>query len=88
MAGFTDAQASFQIKVFNRNNVDIRLNYVIDQKKIDILLLIKDFLGGNISYRKNKKYTYQSTSFGSAKNTIKYFDCFHILSNKTLDYFK
>ena len=33
LAGFSDADASFQIKVINRNNkVEIRLNYQIDQK--------------------------------------------------------
>ena len=36
MAGFSDADASFQIKIIkriNRNKPEIRLNYQIDQKK-------------------------------------------------------
>jgi LAGLIDADG endonuclease len=88
LAGFSDADASFQIKVLNRNNrVEIRLNYQIDQKKKDVLVLIRDYLGGNIGYRKNQDtYYYGSTSFGSAKNVIYYFDHFHMLSSKYVNY--
>jgi hypothetical protein len=90
LAGFSDADASFQIKFVNRNKkVEIRLNYQIDQKKNTLLLLIKDFLGGNIGYRKNQDtYYYGSTSFGSAKNVINYFDYFHLLSSKHVNYLK
>ena len=46
---FKAPSASFQIKVLNRNNrVEVRLNFQIDQKYNTILLLIKEFLGGNI----------------------------------------
>jgi hypothetical protein len=35
------------------------------------LILIREFLGGNIGYRKNQDtYYYGSTSFGSAKKVI------------------
>jgi hypothetical protein len=52
-------------------------------------LLIKDFFGGNIGYRKNQDtYYYGSTSFGSAKNVINYFDHFHLLSSKHINYLK
>lgn len=90
LAGFSDADASFQIKAINRNNrIEIRLNFQIDQKKDIILLLIKDFLGGNIGYRKSQDtYYYGSTSFGSAKKVIKYFDRFHLLSSKHINYLK
>ena len=90
LAGFSDADASFQIKVLNRSNkVEVRLNFQIDQKKDIILLLIKDFLGGNIGYRKSQDtYYYGSTSFGSAKNVINYFDYFHLLSSKHTNYLK
>jgi hypothetical protein len=90
LAGFTDADGSFQIKIITRSNkVEVRLNFQIDQKKDDILLLIKDFFGGNISYRKNQDtYYYGSTSFGSAKNVINYFDYFHLLSSKHINYLK
>ena len=90
LAGFSDADASFQIKIINRDKkVEIRLNYQIDQKYNTLLLLIKDFLGGNIGYRKSQDtYYYWSTSFGSAKNVINYFDYFHLLSSKHINYLK
>jgi len=90
LAGFSDADASFQIKLINRNNkIEVRLNFQIDQKKDYLLLLIKDFLGGNIEYRKNQDtYYYGSTSFGSAKNVINYFDKFHLLSSKHINFLK
>jgi hypothetical protein len=79
LAGFSDAGTSFQIKILKRNinNTEIRLNFQIDQKKIDLLLLIKDFLGGKTGYIKSKDtyyydkskdtYYYDSTSYSSAK---------------------
>ena len=92
LAGFSDADASFQIKIIkriNRNNSEIRLNFQIDQKKKDVLILIKDFIGGNIGYRKNQDtYYYGSTSFGSAKNVINYFDHFHLQSRKHISYLR
>ena len=92
LAGFSDADASFLIKVINRahnNKIEIRLNYQIDQNNKDILLLIKEFLGGNIGYRSSQNtYYYGSTSFGSAKNVINYFDNFHLQSSKYINYLK
>lgn len=90
LAGFSDAKASFQIKVFNRNDrVEVRLNFQIDHKTENVLLLIKDFLGGNIGYSKNTDtYYYGSTSFGSARNVINYFDYTHLLTTKYINYLK
>lgn len=90
LAGFTDAGGSFQIKILNRNNrVEVKLNFQIDQKTNNVLLLIKNNLGGNIGYRKSQyTYYYSSTSFGSAKNVINYFDYFHLLSSKHINYLK
>lgn len=93
LAGFSDADlASFQIKIVNkpnRNKPEIRLNYQIDQKNKDILLLIKEFFGGNIGYRKSQEiYYYGSTSFGGANKVIKYFDDYHLQSNKYINYLK
>jgi hypothetical protein len=90
LAGFSDADASFQIKIISRNNrTEVRLNFQIDQKKNDLLILIKNFLGGNIGYRKIKNtYYFGSTSFGSAKKVINYFDNFHLLSSKHVNYLK
>jgi len=80
----------FSIKILNRiNKVEVRLNFQIDQKKADILKLIKDSFGGNIGYRKSQDtYYYGSTSFGTAKNFINYFDYFHLLSSKHINYLK
>lgn len=90
LAGFTDADGSFQIKTLKRNKkMEIRLNYQVDQKKEDLLILIKKFLGGNIGYRKSlDTYYYGSTSFGSAKKVINYFDYYHLLSSKHINYLK
>lgn len=92
LAGFSDADASFQIKLVNkpnRNKPEIILNYQIDKKNNDILILIKEFFGGNIGYRKSQDtYYYGSTSFGSANKVVKYFDEYHLQSNKYINYLK
>jgi hypothetical protein len=92
IAGFSDADASFQVKVINRENKprpEVRLNYQIDQKHNDLLLLIKEFFGGNIGYRSSQDtYYYGSTSYGSAKKVINYFDHFHLQSSKHISYLK
>lgn len=90
LAGFSDADASFQIKLVVRGNkTETRLNYQVDQKDISLLAEIKNFLGGNIGYRsKQNTYYYGSTSFGSAKKVIAYFDKYHLLSSKHLNYLK
>ncbi|BDI12835.1 hypothetical protein, partial (mitochondrion) [Phanerochaete sordida] len=93
LAGFSDADASFQIKLINKNqHTEVRLNYQIaasPQKENTLLILIKNFLGGNIYYRKSQDtYYYGSTSFGSAVKVIKYFDQYHLLSSKHLNYLK
>ena len=90
LAGFSDADASFQIKIVEREmKKEVRLNFQIDQKKDSLLLLIQNYLGGHIGYRKDQDtYYYGSTSFGSAKKVINYFDEYHLLSNKQLNYLK
>lgn len=90
LAGFSDADASFQIKLICRNSrTEVRLNFQVDQKKKDLLVLIKKTLGGNIGYRSNKDtYYYGSTSFGSARKVIDYFDKYHLLSTKHVNYLK
>nr|QID46665.1 LAGLIDADG endonuclease [Fusarium graminearum]UPX02048.1 LAGLIDADG endonuclease [Fusarium graminearum] len=95
IAGFSDADASFQIKFITRDDKprpEIRLNYqVVRSAKKDnpILLLLKEFFGGNIGYRSSQgTYYYGSTSFGSAKKVINYFDHFHLQSSKHINYLK
>lgn len=90
IAGFSDADGSFQIKIVNKDNrprPEVRLNFQIDQKHNDLLLLMKEVFGGNIGYRKSQDtYYYGSTSFGSAKKVIKYFDNYHLQSSKHLSF--
>ena len=91
LSGFSDAHASFQIKLILRRNkkTEVRLNFQIDQKNNDLLILIRNFLGGNIGYRKNQDtYYFGSTSFGSAKKVIQYFDQYNLLSTKHINYLK
>lgn len=90
LAGFTDADGGFQIKILYRENrTEVRLNYQVDLKTDSILQQIKDFFGGHIGYRKsNDTYYYGSTSFGSAKKVISYFDHYKIQSSKHLNYLK
>lgn len=90
LADFSGADASFQIKLIERNNkTEVRLNFQIDQKKIYILTLIKEYLGANIGYRKTQDtYYYGSTSYGSAKKVIAYFDRYHLLSTKHVNFLK
>lgn len=92
LAGFSDADASFQIKLISRNNrTEVRLNYQIDHKNKDLLLLIKNNFGGNICVLRRKgeeTYYYGSTSYGSAKNVINYFNKYHMLSVKHVNYLK
>lgn len=92
LAGFSDADASFQIKIIKRitrNKPEIRLNYQIDQKSDLLLNMIKEYLGGNIGYRKSQDtYYYGSTNFGSAKKVIEYFDQYHLQSRKHISYLR
>jgi hypothetical protein len=92
LAGFLDASdTNFQIEILNISNekVKVRLNFQINQKEKNILILIKEFLGGNLGYMTSKNtHYYKSTSFGSAKNLISYFNYYHLLSSKHVNYLK
>jgi len=67
----------------------VRLNYQIDQKNNILLTKIKNYLGGNIGYRKTQDtYRYDSTSYGSARKVIKYFDRYFLLSRKHIDFLR
>ena len=90
LAGFSDADASFQIKLISRNShTQVRLNFQIDHKKKDLLVVIQNSLGGNIAYISNQDtYYYDSTDFASARKVIDYFDKHHLLSTKYINYLK
>lgn len=99
LAGFSDADASFQIKIIRRitrNKPEIRLNFQIvacGQKSGLLLIKIKEYLGGNlggkIGYRKSQVTSYyDSTNFDSAKRVIQYFDQYHLQSRKHISYLR
>lgn len=93
LAGFSDADCSFQIKTLKRENrrfgYEIRLNYQVDQKNKLILEQIKKVFGGSIGHRKSQDtFYYASVSYGSAKKVINYFDHFNLLSSKYPNYLK
>lgn len=92
LAGFSDAKASFQIKTIkciNSYKTEVRLNYQIDHKNALLLTMIKEYLGGNIAYRKDQDtYYYDSTSFGCAKKLILYFNKYHLQSRKHISYLR
>ena len=91
-AGCASHQASFQIKIIKRitrDKPEVRLNFQIDQKSDLLLNMIKEYLGGNIGYRKSQDtYYYGSTNFGSAKKVIEYFDQYHLQSRKHISYLR
>jgi len=90
LSGFSDADASFQLKTLvSLTRREVRLNFQVDQKTKPTLLLIQGYLGGNVGYRESTDtYYYGSTSFGVARNVVNYFDRFHLLSSKHLNYLK
>lgn len=95
LAGFVDADGSFQVKTLKRekpsggNCLEIRLEMQIDKKTPLLLDLFKSHLGGNVFYDKlNSLYTYSSSSYKSANRIIKYFDKYHLLSSKHVIYLK
>lgn len=92
IAGFSDADGSFQIKILQRHGrskPEIQLNFQVDQKDKELLILIKDYFGGFLGYRKSQDtYYYGSTNFGSAKKVINYFDRYPLLSSKHISYLK
>lgn len=90
LCGFSDADASFQIKMLLRlKKREVRLNFQIDQKTEAALLLVRNYLGGNVYCRHAQStYYYGSTSFGVAKKVIRYFDTFPMLSYKHVSYLR
>ena len=80
LAGFCDADASFQVKIINRltSNTslpEIRLSLQIDQKEDYILNKILQEFGGSIGYRKKfNTYYYSSVNYNVAYKFISYFE--------------
>ena len=86
------ASCCSKIKKFDHNNsIEVILNFqiVVSSENYNIALLFKNFFGGLLSYNKlNNEYTYSSSSYGSARNIIKYFDYYHLQSTLYLDYIR
>ena len=54
-----------------------------------MLALIKSYLGGNFSFDLNSEnYSYKTETFDSAYKIINYFDQYHMLSVKHVNYLK
>lgn len=92
LSGFLDINANFEIQIIDnvtKMNPEYKLSFIIDQNDNNLLILIKDYFGGNISYNKSQDiYYYNSTNFSSAKNIINYLDKYHLQSRKYISYLK
>nr|WKF48435.1 LAGLIDADG endonuclease [Synchytrium endobioticum] len=94
LAGFCDADASFQVQaqIFNRkgrSKPEIRLSLQIDAKFRFVLDMIRHDFSGRIGHRKKlNTYYYSSVSFGGAYKLISYFRVYHLLSSKYINYLK
>ncbi|CAI2176290.1 13819_t:CDS:1 [Funneliformis geosporum] len=88
MAGFSDANGFFKIKIMNkiRSGNDIKLEFQVEQEDGYGLTSFKDAFGGYIRYG-NPCY-YNSVDFGPAYKIINYFDHFHLNSTEHINYLK
>ncbi|PVU98260.1 hypothetical protein BB561_000004 [Smittium simulii] len=77
LAGFTDADASFQVKVVRRKPEikrlpEIRIKYQLDQKTDYILKKVKELFEGYLGYRKpTDTYYFETTSYNSAYKELR-----------------
>jgi hypothetical protein len=83
LAGFVQADGSFQIKTYGETNPlrrkEVRLNMQIDLKTNFILNQARKLFGGYIGYRKSQDtYYYGSTSFKAAQKWIAYLDRYQV----------
>nr|YP_009690278.1 LAGLIDADG homing endonuclease [Fomitiporia mediterranea]QEG57058.1 LAGLIDADG homing endonuclease [Fomitiporia mediterranea] len=91
---FTENKINKQQINSNNNNKDwfkreVMLNFYIESKTDNLLKLIKQNFGGNIGFNlNNNSYYYCTNSFGSAKKIINYFDQYHLLSSRHVNFLK
>jgi len=93
LCGFTDADGSFTIHLSDSKThklgYSLKLEYKIVQKQKEILLALKETLGGCIFYdSKSLVYRYKFASFKEQHNVIDYFDKFQLNSSKYIRYLK
>lgn len=93
LAGFADADGSFGIYInkskTHKLGYNITLPFRIKQKEPELLILVKQHLGGNVYQFKDKMFSYSSTNFKVAYNVANYFDNYHLLNaSKWINYIK
>ena len=70
-------------------NQEVLLIFYIENKTDNLLKLIKQNFGGYIGFNLNKNsYYYCTNNFGSAKKIINYFDQYHLLSSRHVNFLK
>lgn len=88
--GFFLIHGSFQIKILHGedpNKPGVRLVAQISQKNPTLLHAIKNQFGGDLGYRSaNDTYYWSSASFAGAEKVAHYFDTFHLMGCKLLQY--
>lgn len=93
LAGFADADGSFGIFInkskTHKTGFNIVLPFRIKQKYPELLILVKEALGGSVHQFKDNSYCYNSINFKVAYNVANYFDKFHLLNaSKFINYLK
>lgn len=97
LTGFSESEGAFSIESdpikfkddVPNSDFNLRLEFKIKQRSIELLKLIKANFGGNIYYLESEQfYYYNTTGFKSAKNIIDYFDKFQLNSSKFIKFFK
>lgn len=88
LAGFSDSLGNFYEDYSNPLESD--LHFKINWNDISVLLLIKEYLGGNIVYNSSiNLYTFKATSYVIyIENIINYFDKYHLLSKNYINFLK
>lgn len=88
-SGFTDAEGCFNVYVA-KNNKDVSLRFIIDQKEGSILFnRLKDITTyGSIYSRKNNNFRYAVTNLASLGILISYFNQFTLRTKKHLAFVK
>jgi hypothetical protein len=91
LCGFTDADGSFTIHLSysktHKYNKNLKLEYKVVQKGEDIILVLKEALGGH-SYFDGSVYIYRFASLKDQHKVIDYFDRYQLNSSKYLRYLK
>lgn len=88
LAGFSDPLGNFYED--STNYLESDLHFEINWDDISVLLLIKEFLGGTITYNSSiNLYTFKATSYVVyIEGIIDYFDKYHLLSKNYINFFK